>query len=403
MKNTFAIVVSALVLWAACNTRQTPEAATKPAISFVDTLPGSCPYLTKDNRGNAVLSWVRETNDSDAVFCYAVSADGGRTFGKAIVISSSFNVHPHSENIPKILFKPSGEIIAAWGTSSPGAKNKYAGRVYYAQSFDGGKKWSEAKPLVTDSTGFDQRYFDMALLPNGEAAITWLDNRKTIAKEGSALYFATTSGGAGFEQERRIQQPCCQCCRTDLYVDKKANIHILYRGIINDSIRDMVHTVSEDGGRTFDAAQRISNDNWVINACPHTGPSMAENERGLHFAWYTGGRHKGSFYTHSASSSKTYEARDSISQRGSHPQLSALSNGELLVVWDETFPVAGKLFSRIGIQKRSPEGKTLESAYIAADSLRVTYPVVAETKNRHVLIAFCQQKKNKSYVAYYYK
>ncbi len=66
-------------------------------------------------------------------------------------------------------------------------------------------------------------------------------------------------------------------------------MHVLYRGIIDDSIRDMVHMMSTDAGKTFTAPERISNDNWVLNGCPHTGPAMTENADGLHFSWFTGG------------------------------------------------------------------------------------------------------------------
>lgn len=366
----------------------------------IDKLPGSCPYLTKDTKGNTVLSWVRNTSDTSSVLCYAVSTDGGHSFGPAIVVPGSNNVHEHAENMPKVLFKPSGEVIALWGAANPNPKNKYSGIVHYVQSFDGGQHWTAPTPLVTDTAGYDQRYFDVALLENGEAAVVWLDNRKTSNKEGSALYFASTEGRNGFRHETRIQQQCCQCCRTDLFVDHNHNIHVLYRGILNDSIRDMVHTVSTDGGRSFTTPQRISNDNWVISGCPHTGPAMTENKEGLHFAWYTGGQPKGSFYTRSSDNGKSFVAHDSVSARGSHPQLTALSNGELLLAWDETLPQDGKLFSRIGLQKRTADGKSLNKKYIAEDSLKVSYPVLLEARNGKALVAYCRQQGGKNYVVY---
>jgi hypothetical protein len=105
----------------------------------LDSLPGQCPYLTKDTKGNVVLSWVQMSNDSSSAFCYAVSKDGGKSFEKPIIIPSSHNIEPHSENLPKIIFKSSGEIIALWGTSNPNPKNKYSGVVFYSQSFDEGR------------------------------------------------------------------------------------------------------------------------------------------------------------------------------------------------------------------------------------------------------------------------
>ena len=158
-------------------------------------------------------------------------------------------------------------------------------------------------------------------------AIVWLDNRKDTEREGSSLYFAATSGRGGFAGERRVAQQCCQCCRTDLFVDRSGGLHVLYRGILQDSIRDMVHTVSVDGGRSFTAPRQVSPDNWVIQGCPHTGPAMTENDKGLHFAWYTGGQKKGSFYTNSANSGQSFAPSDSVSHLGKHPQLATLADG----------------------------------------------------------------------------
>lgn len=215
----------------------------------------------------------------------------------------------------KIIFKLPGEIIAVWGAANPNQKNAYPDKVFYSRSSDEGKAWSKATCLVQDTAGFDQRYFDMALLPNGEAAIIWLDNRKKTTKEGSALYYAETKGNSGFENERLISEPCCPCCRTDLFVDSKKNIHILYRAIINDSIRDMVHSISTNDGKSFSSPGRISKDNWVISGYPHTGPAMTENEDGIQLTWFTAGGSSGIYYCHSKDNCKTFSTRNFTWQR----------------------------------------------------------------------------------------
>ena len=400
--NYYKILFSAALIFflSACKNDKKSSAIRAGSAMQIDSMPGSCPYLTKDTKGNIVVSWARAVNDSTSIFCYAVSADAGQSFGKTIIIPSSNNIQPHSENLPKIIFKPSGEIIALWGAANPNPKNKYSGVVFYSQSFDEGKTWNGPKTLVNDTTGYDQRYYDVALLSTGEAAIIWLDNRKTTDKEGSALYFATTGGGNGFQKEKMISQGCCQCCRTDLFVDSKAGIHVLYRGIIKDSIRDMVHSVSTDGGKNFSAPKLISNDNWVINGCPHTGPAMTENKEGLHFAWFTGGRNKGCFYTQSTNNGNSFSQHDRISFLGSHPQVSAFPNGKLVVAWDESIQVKDKYFKRIGVQTRTAEGVTEKQGFITADTLTASYPVVAPLNDHASLIAYTMKKAGKDFILY---
>lgn len=365
----------------------------------IDSLPGSCPFLTKDHRGNLVMSWARSTEGGNAVFCYAISVDEGKSFGETIVVPGSDNLQPHSENLPKIVFKPSGEIIALWGAANPHPGNKYSGLVFYAQSFDEGKSWSKVKKLVDDSTSFDQRYYDVGLLSTGEAAVIWLDNRNT-PKEGSSLYIATTISGRGFQQPRMIASGCCPCCRTDLFVDRNCNIHILYRGIIKDSIRDMVHSVSTDGGITFSTPGLISNDNWVINGCPHTGPAMTENSEGLHFAWFTGGRNAGCFYTRSITNGSSFDSSDRISASGSHPQICPSPGGGVVVVWDEPVGVNGSYFKRIKVQHRTASGSIKAEAFITGDTLTATYPVIAPLEGDATLVSYTIKKEEKNYIMF---
>jgi hypothetical protein len=397
---TSVFLIAFIVLLTGCMHRKEAFKVVPAAATLIDTLPGSCPHLTSDGKGGLVLSWVRSLNDSSFVLCYARSTDGGKTFGVPVVVIPSTSVKPHSENLSKVVFKPSGEVIALWGAASQNPKNKYAGAVYYAQSFDEGRTWTAATPLVTDTEGYDQRYFDVALLPGGEAAIVWLDNRKDTDKEGSSLYYAATSGRKGFAGERRVAQYCCPCCRTDLFVDSQGGIHVLYRGILRDSIRDMVHTVSADGGRTFTAPHQVSPDNWVIQGCPHTGPAMTENRQGLHFAWYTGGVKKGSFYTSSANGGQSFAPSDSVSFLGKHPQLTTLAGGDLVIVWDEPVAKGQQFHTRIGLQKRSANGKSLGKAIITDDALNASYPVLAAAGEEAALVAFCQERAQKKYVAY---
>src|SRR6476661_8361553 len=258
MKRLLFVISITISCLASCKSGDNKLAGNTENSIQVDSIPGQCPYLAKDDKGNVVMSWVRSRNDSFNVFCYAVSPDHGKTFEAAIEIPASTNIEPHSENLPKIIYKPNGEIMALWGAANPNPNNKYSGLVYFSQSFDRGKTWTSASPLVNDTNSYDQRYYDVALLRNGEIGIIWLDNRKTTNKEGSALYFASTNGRSGFVPGRLISQPCCQCCRTDLYVDTQGQVHVRYRGIIQDSIRDMVHIVSNDGGKNFLQPQRIS-------------------------------------------------------------------------------------------------------------------------------------------------
>jgi hypothetical protein len=400
MTSNLIVLVCTVTFLLSVKQQQKTNKIIPSAISIVDSLPGDDPYLTKNNKGEPVLSWVRRIDNKSSIFCYAVSKDEGKTFANTIVIPASDNIYAHAENMPKLIFKPSGEIIAVWGAKNPNPDNKYSGLIYYSQSFDDGKSWTNATKLVADTKGTDQRFSDVTLLQNGEVGIMWLDNRKNTDKEGSAVYFASTSGADGFKNERLISEPSCQCCRTSLFSDSKGNIHALYRGIINDSIRDMIHVVSTDGGETFSSPQNIYKDNWILRGCPHTGPAMTENKNGIHFAWFTGARSSGCFYTKTADNGNTFTGRDIVTKQGSHPQLSSFPGGEIALVWDETFETPDGYYKRIGLQVRDEKGSRIKQQFITPDSVYTTYPVISSFTYNTAVVAYCMKISNRNYIAY---
>ena len=402
MRKEFILIgfISAVFI-CGCQTENKKQIIDESQGTLIDRAKGSCPYITNDHKNNIVLSWVKKMDTAAFVFCYAISQDEGKTFNSPVEIPGSTNVHPHGENMPKVIFKPSGEIIAVWGAANPNPKNAYSGAVYYSQSFDDGKTWTKPVSLTKDTASFDQRYFDVALLPGGEAGIVWLDNRKHSEKEGSGLYYAITKGDNGFEDERLISEPCCQCCRTDLFIDKKENVHVLYRAIINDSIRDMVHVVSTDNGYSFSSPKRISEDNWVISGCPHTGPAMAENKAGLHFTWFSGGDDAGIFYNNSFDNGQSFTNRNNVSGKSSkHCQITSLSNDHILIVWNESFQYGENFNSRIGIEERNAEGSVMSRAYITTPTGDAAFPVIYPVSTNKALLAYTERIKDNEYVAF---
>ena len=352
----------------------------------------NCPFFTKTSKGIPVLSFGKETLDHETVLCYSLFDFKENKFHKPIEIPSSKGVELHGENAPKIIFKPNNEIIAVWGIDNASEKKKYGGKVLYSQSFDNGKTWSTAIPLVKSSTSIDQRYFDIDLLPNGEVAIIWLDSRTKTEEEGSTLYYAATKGINGFQNEKPIAETTCQCCRTDLFISKNGAINAVFRDIINNEIRDMVLCISNDNGKTFSEPNRISPDNWKIKGCPHTGPTMTKNENALHFAWYTSGGGSGVFYCNSKDNGKSFSKREAVSDKptAKHPQITSLNNKDILIVWDESISNGDQHNNLIGLQHRNKNGKVIATKYISPKNAQATFPVLKVLTKNKFLIAWTQ-------------
>jgi hypothetical protein len=369
------------------------------------SLPGqeaSGPYLTTDPKGHVLVSWVQAQAPGRYQLYYARSADG-LTFTAPAAISTTGKVYTHEENLSKIACKPNGDMLAIFSASNPSEHNHYAGMLYYTQSFDEGKHWTEPRQLSpAGRASMDERYFDLAVLPDGEVGAVWLDARKDSLREGSSLYLARTEGRKGFVREQRIGSGLCQCCRTRLVVDARKQVHVTYRAILSDSIRDMAHQLSTDGGNTFSAPRRISADNWVIRGCPHTGPAMMAGSDRLHFAWHTQGGGPGLYYTQSGDGGTRFAARAAVSGTASakHPQLSLLADGSVVIVWDERYEQGPAKGFRIGLQHRDQEGKVLHTQFLTPGQGSATHPVIVTTKANQLLIAYTQHGETQDEVYY---
>lgn len=348
------------------------------------------PFLTKNHKNEPVLSWV-EGGEKNVFLYFVTSEDNGKTFTNPIEVTPTKGLTPHHETMPKLAFKDDGTIIVVYQKRTPTPKNRFAGAIYYSQSFDNGKTWTKSNYLHSDtSKGIGRSFFDVSTLPNGEIGAVWLDGRKR-QRNGSTLCFAKTKGTDGFGKDIEIGQKTCQCCRTDIFVDKQNKIHVAYRDIINDSIRDIVHLSSTDNGITFSESKRISKDNWVINGCPHTGPSITNTENGISFYWFTSGGKDGVFSTTLANNTKEYTKRKLVNPHARHPQAITLKNGITVLTWDETFKTEEGFINKIGLLIKNKNG-TETIKYITTDSEDCNHPVLVETDNNSVLISWTQRK-----------
>ena len=127
---------------------------------------------------------------------------------------------------------------------------------------------------------------------------------------------------------------------------------------------------------------------------------MVENKDGIHFAWFTGGIHKGCYYTQSVDNGKSFLHHERISFTGSHPQISSFPNGRLAAVWDEPVQVNNKYYKRIGMQLRLPDGRELGKQFLTSDTLIASYPVIMPAGDKKAVVACTVKKGDKEHVQY---
>jgi hypothetical protein len=128
---------------------------------------------------------------------------------------------------------------------------------------------------------------------------------------------------------------------------------------------------------------------------------MAENEKGIHFAWFTAGGGSGIYYNHSNNHGNSFSPRDTVSgQTAKHSQIITLPDGNILIVWNEAFTNGSSVSSRIGIEKRNPEGHRLLKQYITSETSQASYPVILPVNENTFIVAYTQSINDKDQVFY---
>ncbi|GAB3772304.1 sialidase family protein [Spirosoma horti] len=377
-------------------------AAEKPLTETTVSDPqfvGAVPRLTTDANGAPLLSWVEKINEKEAAFYFAIAADG-QPFGEKVRVKAPANLSTHAEGMPKMAVKADGTLVAVFEVPNPTKESRFAGDLLYTMSADHGKTWADPKPVHQNTApGSSHSFSDLTRLPTGEIGIVWLDE-KLAGQEGRPVVFAQTTKGKGFGPAVLVDNNACQCCRTNVFVDAKKNIHLTYRDLLpaaktgEVASRDISTVVSTDGGKTFSKPQVVYADHWQVNACPHAGPVVAQLGNDLLMTWFSGKEEAVGLRLAQLGSKKL--ASSVLSSRAKHPQV-ATAGDQLVWVWDEAISTdgsgeMGSFVQRIGMRTFA-QGKSSATTYITPETVNATYPAVLATKHG-VLMAYEQKKDN---------
>lgn len=387
MKTILQLFIVCTFILPVISCRQTtPDSHAAQSIN-VRSLESSAPYLTTDNKGNAVLCWTsKDPVDSLNRLMYAVYNAEDDKFSQPVIVSVSAGTVPSEESMNKVAFKSDGTVLAVFAKRFESEKNPYAGAIFYSISSDEGKNWAPAQYLHSDTSHvYGRSFFDISTLRNGEVGAIWLDGRFGKAVKGSALFFSGTQYGGGFGKETCINKNTCECCRTELLADRRGYIHIAFRSIMyppalmGKQVRDMVYAFSKDNGKTFTPVQVISKDHWAIEGCPHTGPSLAVTNKGIHAVWFTAGGGSGLYYSQASAPGADFKGRQLLTATGRHPQLVSLADGTLVLTCEEDAEVRREVQDN---QNHSHGGMSQGSSSIGAKIiLRV---LNGAKKGRHI-------------------
>ena len=240
---------------------------------------------------------------------------------------------------PKIATGPAGEIFVTW--TKPFAA-PHSGAIRFSRSLDHGKTFSPPVTVHADPAETTHRFDTMAVNRQGQLFIAWIDKRDLLAAtaaktpyRGAAVYFAVSDDrGATFRGDFKLADHACECCRIALTARADGTVVAIWRHIFAPNIRDHALAQLHPDGRAGEV-RRASFEDWRMDACPHHGPSIAEDAAGrLHTVRFTlAPKSEGAFYGRPRDNGMDGQRRIG-GDTAAHPDL-ATAGRRVAVAWTE--------------------------------------------------------------------
>jgi hypothetical protein len=357
---TRGLLAAAAFAAAAC----TPGPAIEPADPPLDAggaTSQDAALATEPATGAILLAWVG--GDSAGYRVYATRTADLRAWAPAVAVTpDAHDVHPHAEASPRWGAAP-GALGLAWVRQIPAPGRRFpASVVRFARSTDGGGTWSEPVTLNDDTAAglASHTFHGAAWMGDSSLVVAWLESRpgplapavgsepdggghddSAHAEGRSNVWLARSDdGGRTWRANRGLWGSACPCCRVSLTRRPDGGVVAAWRQHFPGSVRDVV--VAELAGEEAGSRPaRVADDGWVYPGCPHTGPAVAVDARGvMHVAWFTGpDGGAGVRYARRGPDGGEAMTRALLSARrlpAAHPALAVWPDGRALVAWDVT-------------------------------------------------------------------
>ena len=331
-----------------------------PEQSLNTTPGGAAPMFVVSPRGAEAAAWVSAPGGGSDGSLY-ISVDGGPP---AVISDSLGPIEPHGEVPPKLAYEPDGSLAALYVVARlvPGRRFP-ATALRFVRSADGGHTWTHPV-TVTDNGDFGSNSFHALHVGiDGTLFASWLDGR-----DGKAAVFLSrsTDGGVTWEPNRRISAgQACPCCRTALATAPGGVVYLAWRDVGAGNLRNIVVARSEDNGKTFGTPRPVHDDGWVIDGCPHAGPSIQVDASGrLHVIWWTGKAGAAGVWYASSDDGQRFTAPVALGvapqSMPAHVQLAVSPRGRVLATWDDGTVRTPRVLVRMSADRGATFGPAIQ-------------------------------------------
>ena len=250
------------------------------------------PELSAASGGRVILSWVERVGEKGHALRFAAGDGGGWTGARTAAEGDNWFVN--WADFPSVVELADGSLAAHWLVKR--GAGTYAYDVNVSRSADGGRTWGAAVVPHTDGTQTEHGFASLVPLAGGRLGVVWVDGRNLKGLHGDAeghgplpvsmqLRYAELGADGRLSEEAVLDERICECCQTSAAVTDEGPLAV-YRGRSEGEVRD-IHSVRKSAAG-WGAPRAVHADNWRVSGCPVKGPSVAAEGRRVAAAWFTG-------------------------------------------------------------------------------------------------------------------
>lgn len=399
-------VVCALFL-AGCNRSTAHEAtatnaAPAPLQLSADGVDAAEPTTAVGSDGSFYVAWVNHEAKQADVMLGRFDANG-KAAGAPVRVNPEAGVATAWRgDPPSVAVAKNGSVYVVW-TARVEADGKKGTELYLSTSNDRGQTFAAPVKINDDKTPAAHGMHALDVADDGRIYVSWLDERNVAApkpstkadghhmESNSELFIADSSdGGRTFSRNRKVGAEACPCCKTALAVAADGTVYISWRHVLPGNFRHIAVTSSSDAGATFSKPVIVSDDKWMLQGCPVSGPSLAAEGGVLKVLWYAAGEGNapGLYVAESKDKGQSFSPRQLLAQEGVRGTPVLAANGSAdVAIWEMTGGAAAETKFRKLANESAPvsvgTNAELPAAVAGKDGLFVAY--VSKVKEKRTV------------------
>ncbi|HET6974872.1 MAG TPA: sialidase family protein [Pyrinomonadaceae bacterium] len=330
------VVLIGMLVFAGCKHLATrgasieKNAAPPPVQISANGIDAAEPAIVSAGDGTFYVAWVNhDAKQADVML--ARFNNTGEIQGSAIRV----NRQPGTATAwrgdqPSLAVAPNGGVHVLW-TTRVDAGDKHGTDVYLSSSTDRGQSFATEVKVNDDKAPGPHGMHSLAVAADGRIYAAWLDERNVhtpmpstkgeghhMESNRDVFVAYSTDGGRSFSANKKVASDACPCCKTALTVSPDGTLYAGWRQVLPGSFRHIAVAGSNDGGNNFSAPVIVSDDHWVLQGCPVSGPSLSVDRAtgNLKVVWYAAGEGSaaGVYFAESKDKGHSFSPRQLLAQ-----------------------------------------------------------------------------------------